>query len=95
MELIKFLLPFLLDEKSKDLITPIFNHLKSCGFDFKKAIFSLTPEILAPIVAAFSNMPKNDKKSPQENCSFPAGVLPISNIADKDIIYNLNKLLSV
>ena len=95
MELIKILLSFLENDKIKQVVLPIFNHLQNNGFDLKKAIECLTPEIVSPLIYTFSEIFNEQKKSPKEQSITPSGVLPISNIADKDIIYNLNKLLSV
>lgn len=95
MELIKILLSILGNDKIKQTILPLFSHLQNNDFDLKKAIECLTPEIVSPLISTFSELFTEQNKSPKEPSITPSGILPISNIADKDIIYNLNKLLSV
>ncbi len=94
MEILQFLLNFLSGTDIVKNFTPIIDHLKENNFDLKKAIFSLTPEKIAPLINVFMSKNQN-KNSPTEPVGQSLGFEPIKDIADSDIIYSLNKLLSV
>ena len=91
MEILQFLTAFFQNNQNLKLIAPIIEILRNNDFDIKRALSSLTPEMIKPIIEQFSavmnSAPNNFKQSSQ-------GLTPISNIADKDIVYSLNKYLS-
>lgn len=91
MEILQFLTAFFQNNQNLKLIAPIIEILRNNNFDIKRALSSLTPEMIKPIIEQFSvvmnSAPNNFKQSGQ-------GLTPISNIADKDIVYSLNKYLS-
>lgn len=86
MEILQFLLSFLL--KDFNNLSPILSHLSENGFDLKSAISNLSLDKLAPILSSFFSQ----KESPTNN-NF-VGLNPIANIADKEIVYTLNKYFS-
>ena len=47
----------------------------------------ITPDKIAPIIKDFLS----DKKSPAAYAGESVGLNPIANVADKDIVYTLNK----
>lgn len=74
-------------------IIPIINLLRENSFDVKKTLGSLTPEILSPIVENFfKNDDTKESVNPARNAA--QGVAPIANIADKEIVYALNRYVS-
>ncbi len=90
MQLLSFLLK---DEKIK-IIAPIIELLQKNSFNLVEALKNVNLETLAPILRAF--MQSDFKTSPKENpTDFSVGNIsglnPIANIADKDIVYALNK----
>ena len=91
MEILQFLTSFFQNNQNLKLITPIIEILRQNNFDIKRALSSLTPEMIKPIIEQFSavmsSAPNNLKQDNQ-------GLAPISNIADKDIVYALNRYLS-
>lgn len=90
MEILQLLTSFLNNNQNLKVIAPIVEILRANNFDIKKALSSLTPEMIKPIVEQFSMM-QNNKNSFSEQSN---GLTPISNIADKDIVYCLNRYLS-
>ena len=91
MEILQFLLNFLNNNSNLGVLTPIINLLKENSFDIKRVISNLSPEVIAPIVKEFMNAQNN---RPTESVGRSEGLTPIANVADKDIVYTLNKYLS-
>ena len=91
MDLLQFLSSFLNDDKIVKLFAPIIELLKQNSFDIKKVLASIDPEMLKPIVQEFMN---NIKNRPAQSAERVDGLMPISNIADKDIVFALNKYLA-
>ncbi len=90
MEILQFLLSFFLSEYGeKNNLSPLLNLFQENGFDIKKTIKNIKPEMLLPIVKEFFS--SKATKNPTENYSRENSLNPISNIADKEIIYTLNK----
>ena len=85
MEILQFLLSFLLKEYGGEEINSIVNELGGGNFDLKDFMGKITPEKIAPVIKKFFGGEKND---PSENSS--DGLNPIMNIADKDITDTLN-----
>ena len=88
MEILQFILSFLIKEYGGEELNSVFDQLKSGNYDLKNFIGTLTPEKIAPIIKKFFGDGKN---SPTEN--FSDGLSPIINIADRDIVYSLNGYL--
>lgn len=90
MEILQFLLSFLLGEQGKQKLEPIFNLFKEKSFDLNKILHNLNPEVIAPLLkdlfSAFEN------KTPPTDFSVRGDykLEPIARIADKDTVYTLN-----
>ncbi len=91
MDLLQFILSLLGNDKIINLFSPIIERLRQNSFDFKKTLASLDPETLKPIIEEFMQSINN---RPAQSAERTNGLKPISNIADKDIVYVLNKYLS-
>lgn len=74
-------------------VLPVINLLRENSFDLKRTLNSLTPETLAPIIQAFIEN-NNAVSEPASFTAEPVGVTPIANVADKEIVYILNRYLS-
>lgn len=90
MELLQFLLSFLLGDGGKKF-SPLLERFMKNGFNIKDLLSSLSLDTLAPIIQAFMGM---QNKSPTQNVGQYFGLNPIANIADKEIVYTLNKYFS-
>ena len=91
MEILQFILNFLANNLGNGQLSCIFDLLKQNDFDISKTIKNFNPDSLAPILNSFMNMQKNSHK---EESYSPCGLNPIAKIADKDIVYTLNKYFS-
>ena len=91
MELLQIFSTLFGDNKFVNLISPIIELLRQNSFDIKKALESADPEMLKPIVEEFI---KNINNRPAQSAERVDGLMPISNIADKDIVFALNKFLA-
>ena len=91
MDLLQFFSSLLSDQRFMGVFAPIVELLKQNSFDIKKVLASLEPEMLKPIVQEFM---KNINNRPAQSAERISGLKPISNIADKDVIFALNKYLS-
>lgn len=89
MEILQFLLSEFLKNGGNDNLKPIIDLFKDNSFDLKKVLKNLSPELLAPVIKSFSGQNKSRAEARRDY-----GVTPISKIADKDIVYTLNKYLS-
>lgn len=85
MEILRFLLSFLVEEFGLDGVDEL-KSLLSGDVDFRTFLNGLTPEKLAPILRQAFSVNNN---SPSETHS--EGLTPIESIADKDIILALNE----
>lgn len=90
MEFLQQLLSALLNNEQTEKLAPLLKYLSDNSFDFKKILHNLKPETLAPLFKAFSDM---QNKSRTQSVRQNYGTAPISKIADKDIIYVLNRHL--
>ena len=90
MEILQFLAQLLTNEQNSKLLAPIFELLKQNSFDIKKVLSNINPQVLAPIIKEFMS---NMNNRPTDTVGRNNGLIPISNIADKDIIFCLNKYL--
>ena len=91
MDLLQLLTTLFGNDAFLSKFSPIIEHLRQNSFDIKRALASLNPEMLQPIVQEFMQSIKN---RPAQSAERANGLKPISNIADKDIIFVLNKYLS-
>ena len=87
MEILQFLLNFFNNNDNLGELAPLFKLFEENNFDIKKVLTNLDFEKLAPILSIFSNI-----KGSENSFSEPISTLsPISSIADKDIIFALNR----
>lgn len=92
MELLQFLLSFLTNDKNTNFLTPIIELLKNNFSGVFDALKGLDLSSIIPIISqVFSSL---NNFSPTNNVGLNQGLTPIANIADKDIVYTLNKFLS-
>lgn len=87
MEILQFLLSLLTNDKNKGVLSSILELLSKGSFDLKSILSSLNLETLAPILKEFFNK----KPRPTQSVERGYGLNPIAKIADKDIVYTLNK----
>ena len=92
MDLLQLLTTLFGNDAFLSKFSPLIEHLRQNSFDIKKALASLNPDMLKPIVEEFM---KNINNRPAQSTERINGLKPISNIADKDIIFMLNKYLSL
>ncbi|MBO4252058.1 MAG: hypothetical protein J5911_05315 [Clostridia bacterium] len=71
-------------------LKPIFDLLRENSFDLKKTLGSITPETLMRLSG---DLLKSGAKTAAFNAE-KNGVSPIANIADKDIVYVLNRYIN-
>ena len=89
MDLLQFLLSLLFNGKNGGAFMPVIKLLADNSFDIKKTLSCLTPDQIEPIVKEF--MRYENKKNPTDGCSPSVGLTPIALIADKEIVYTLNR----
>lgn len=90
MDLLQILTSFLLNGKNSDAFKSVYKIFEQNSFDLRKVLSSLNPETLAPLVKELISAFKNN--TPTDNSVGGDYHLdPIANIADKDIVYTLNK----
>ena len=92
MEILQFLISLLKDNQSIQKLAPIIQILQQNNFDLKSTLSSINPQVLAPFIQQF--MQSMQKESPTEFVGQQNALSPISDIADKEVIYSLNKYLS-
>ena len=90
MEILQFLISLLSNEQNSKILAPIFEILKQNSFDLKRVLSNINPQVLVPIIKEFM---ANMNNRPTDTVGRNNGLIPISNIADKDIIFCLNKYL--
>ncbi len=91
MEILQFLINLLNNNQNFGALAPVINALKENSFDIKKTLSSINPEILAPLIKGFF---ESANKNPTDSVGqYYYGLEPIKNVADKDIVYTLNKYL--
>jgi len=88
MEILQNLLS-LLTNGNASALKPIIELLAKNSFDIKKVLSSLDLNSIMPIVKEF--LASTNKKSPTTEYSSAVGLDPIALIADKEIVYTLNK----
>ena len=92
MEILQFLLSFLLESKYGEKLKPLINLFQNNSFDLKSVLNNINLEAIAPLLKEFMSTMNNN--GPTETVGPIDGLNPIANIADKDIVFALNKYLS-
>ena len=91
MDIAEFLKNFT-DGKNAQTIARLFDFLRENSFDIKKILGAITPETL---LSAFKYFDTFGKATPSGNpAAFANGVAPVANVADKEIVYALNRYLN-
>lgn len=91
MELLQLLVSFLTEQFKGQKIGTLIKLFADNSFSLKETLKNLKPETLGPIVKdLFSKTNTRAEESARAN-----GLSPISNFADKEIIYSLNKYFAV
>ncbi len=94
MEILKLLLSFFIKEKNLQPFEPILKLLSANSFDLKKTLSGLNLDAIAPLIRAFMERAENNEqnKTPTEtSVEVSVNLNPIANLADKEIVYALNK----
>lgn len=84
----------LLSDGGLQKLLPVLNVLRENSFDIKKVLQNLTPESVMQVFQSFMSQNSDVGKAEQEFTGYPAGVSAIANVADKEIVYVLNRYLS-
>ena len=90
MEILQVLLSLLSNGQNMQAFKDLFLLLKQNDFDIRKTILNLDPKVIEPVIKQFMD----NINRPTEPVERSQGLTPISNVADKDIIFCLNKYLS-
>ncbi len=89
MEILQFLLSYVLKDSNLSAITPIIEKLKENNFDVKKVISNLNPQTVLPLISAFMQGSYQNKNPSASQCE-EEGLKPLSDFADKQIVECLN-----
>ena len=91
MEILQFLLSLFKDNALIKNLMPIFELLKANNFDLKSTLSQIDIEKLQPLIQELSTFFQS--KSPASSTGLDNALSPILELADKDIIFALNKAL--
>lgn len=84
----------LFSDKTAETVLPILNLLRENSFDLKKVMQNLTPEKIIPVVQAFAAAKGGENNANPPFNAQKSGVSAIANVADKEIVYCLNRYLN-
>lgn len=84
----------LLSGTGAETVLPLINLLRENSFDLKKVAQNITPEKIIPVVQAFATAKSASDEKTAPFGAKKGGALTIANVADKEIIYCLNRYLS-
>lgn len=87
MEILRFLLSLLTNGNNQSNLASIIELLNKGSLDLKSLLSNLNLEAIAPLLKDFFN--QKPRSNQAEERGF--GLNPIAKIADKDIVYTLNK----
>ena len=90
MEILQFLLYFLLSEYGGEELSPLLENYKQLNFDVYKFLKSLTIKDFLPILKIITK--GNEKKRPEKERF--SNLKPIIKIANNDILENMENFLS-
>lgn len=91
MEILQFLLSFFSDQNNFDKFSGLINAFKENSFDLNSVLKNIDLKSVLPIIKELLFGMQN--KSPTDLVGQGEGLTPIANIADKDIVFVLNKYL--
>lgn len=89
MQLLDTVLSLLLNEENKEKIAPIIDAVLKNGFNLQSILKNIDVSTLMPLLQGLF---KQNQPSKQNYDANPLS--PISNIADREIIFALNKYIS-
>lgn len=90
MEILQFLISFFINEFGGGKLKPILDALEQNSFDVVSTLKNLNPQTIMPILKElFSAFVNNN--SPTETVGESVSLNPIVDVADKQIVYSLNK----
>ena len=93
MEILQFLISYLLENSNNQRFLPIIELLKQNSFDVKKTVRNLNVQTVAPIIRSFLDI-TNNSNTQQKESEF-CGTKPIVDFADQKIILSLNSFFAV
>lgn len=91
MEILQKLISSLLNGENADGFSQILKLLSENNFDVKKVLSRINPQALIPLLLKFIESAKPNNAN---TVNTGAGLSPIASIADKEIIYSLNRYFS-
>ncbi len=91
MDVLQYILQSFSGNENLKKFAPVLELALKNGFDFKKIMQNLDVNAILPILSAFFNQPAATA-APAAAASQPLSA--ISTVADKDIVYCLNRYLS-
>ena len=92
MEILQFLLSLLNGNGGFEKFAPIIELLKNNSFNLSQTLQNLNLQTLAPILQAFmKDAPFKNQNPTDFSVGNNFGLNPITPIADKEIVYSLNK----
>ncbi len=94
MQILELLLSFFLNNPKLKGFAPLIELLSKNSFDVGKTLKNLNLDAIAPVIKAFmENAQQSGQKETPADFSVGEsfGLNPIANLADKQIVYNLNK----
>ena len=91
MEILQFLISFLSKPENVDKFSSIINAFNKGQLSIDAILKNIDLKTLLPVIQEF--LMNGQNKSPTEWVEQGEGLSPIANVADKDIVYALNKYL--
>ena len=94
-KILELLLSFFLSNDKLKGFSPILELLSKNNFDLSAMLKNLNLEAIAPLITAFMQSRDENSSKKQTPAEFSTGEVahlnPIANIADKEIVYILNR----
>ena len=93
MDIIDFLISNFLNNDKTTNLKPVFEILKNNSFDLKSLFQKQNLSALIPLIKELSVFMQN--KSPTDSVGQYHNLTPIAPFADREIVYSLNRYLSL
>ena len=92
MEILQILSSLLNQNQSLDKLKPIIELLQKNSFNLKETLKNIDLQTIAPIISGLMNSTDFKNQNPTDfSVGNTFGLNPIAPIADKEIVYSLNK----
>ena len=91
MEILQFLISFFLKEFGGEKLQTIIDLFQNNSFDLNKIINNLNLETISPIIQEFFKSLNKENTPTDFSVGEDNKLSPIARIADKDIVYTLNR----